>query len=285
MEWQEVLSSLDAVREGGRPGLWSCRCPCKANHSQGDRRPSGRVWVDDAKDRLCCWCAKGCRWKEWLAATGTSAADWFRVADRPPGQHRKGRKVDKVVATYDYTDERGTLLYQVCRTEPKGFFQRKPQPKGAPGTWDMNLGDVRRVPYHLPELIDEKKKTHPVLIAEGEGKVDLLREMGFVATCAAGGAGKWPVMFGGFLVGRRVVIFPDLDDVGMEHAMRVAASAIWFGADSVRVVRYGMGWDSMPAKSDVKDWIKLQPAFVKPRDELIKLIKLQPEWAPKAMAA
>ncbi len=33
----------------------------------------------------------------------------------------------RLVATYDYTDETGTLLYQVCRFAPKAF-QRRPAP-------------------------------------------------------------------------------------------------------------------------------------------------------------
>jgi hypothetical protein len=31
-----------------------------------------------------------------------------------------------VVATYDYTDDKGGLLYQVVRYEPKSFRQRRP---------------------------------------------------------------------------------------------------------------------------------------------------------------
>lgn len=33
----------------------------------------------------------------------------------------------KIVATYDYTDEHGELLFQVVRHEPKNFRQRRPQ--------------------------------------------------------------------------------------------------------------------------------------------------------------
>ncbi len=34
-----------------------------------------------------------------------------------------------IVATYDYRDERGTLLYQSVRYEPKDFRQRRPSGK------------------------------------------------------------------------------------------------------------------------------------------------------------
>jgi len=43
---------------------------------------------------------------------------------------REPRQVHNIVATYDYRDEAGELLYQVVRTDPKGFFQRRPDGDG-----------------------------------------------------------------------------------------------------------------------------------------------------------
>jgi hypothetical protein len=48
----------------------------------------------------------------------------------------------RVVCRYDYTDENGTLLYQVERLEPKRFRQRRPE------RLDMEIG--RRAPCCLP---------------------------------------------------------------------------------------------------------------------------------------
>jgi putative DNA primase/helicase len=45
-----------------------------------------------------------------------------------------------MVATYDYRDESGNLLSQVCRFEPKDFQQRRPDGKGG---W-ICPGDARR---------------------------------------------------------------------------------------------------------------------------------------------
>ena len=33
--------------------------------------------------------------------------------------------MNNIIATYDYTDQAGRLLYQVCRLEPKDFRQRR----------------------------------------------------------------------------------------------------------------------------------------------------------------
>jgi putative DNA primase/helicase len=51
-----------------------------------------------------------------------------------------------IVKTYDYCDENGELLYQVCRFEPKDFRPRRPDGK-------FTLEGVRRVLYRLPELL------------------------------------------------------------------------------------------------------------------------------------
>ena len=47
-------------------------------------------------------------------------------ASAPPA-----RSNTKITATYDYTDEKGNLLYQVCRLEPKSFRQRRPEATAA----------------------------------------------------------------------------------------------------------------------------------------------------------
>ena len=60
----------------------------------------------------------------------------------------RDRKIGRHRATYQYTDETGVLLYEVLRYEPKTFRQRRPDGNGG---WIWQLGDVRRVPYRLPE--------------------------------------------------------------------------------------------------------------------------------------
>ena len=72
------------------------------------------------------------------------------------------------------------------RRHPKTFRQRRPDGKGG---WIWNLKGVPRVPYHLPDLI--AAKTDQVFVVEGEKDADALAQMGLVATCNSGGAGKW----------------------------------------------------------------------------------------------
>src|SRR5262245_61776687 len=71
----------------------------------------------------------------------------------------------KIVATYDYTDEAGKLLFHCVRYSPKDFRQRQPDGKGG---WIWDIQSVRRVLYRLPELLDGLKRGLPVIITEGE---------------------------------------------------------------------------------------------------------------------
>src|SRR5207245_189444 len=67
-----------------------------------------------------------------------------------PGEWMPGGR--RSVAVYDYTDERGKLLFQVLRSADKHFSQRRPDPAAKSG-WAWNLKDVRRVPYRLPKIL------------------------------------------------------------------------------------------------------------------------------------
>src|SRR5262249_22702668 len=87
----------------------------------------------------------------------------FAPKSRSNGQYRRA-----ITATYDYVDELGHLLFQVVRFEPKTFRQRKPDGNGG---WYWRLGDVRRVPFKLPELIEAIASGHPIAIVEGERDV------------------------------------------------------------------------------------------------------------------
>src|SRR4051794_22411455 len=99
----------------------------------------------------------------------------------------------RIVATYDYRDERGQLLYQAVRYEPgldgepKTFRQRRPDGKGG---WVNNLRGARRVLYRLPELLAAPPE-QLVFVVEGEKDVENLRAVECVATTNAMGAGKW----------------------------------------------------------------------------------------------
>ena len=131
----------------------------------------------------------------------------------------------QLIAEYNYTDAAGDLLYQVVRTDPKGFMQRYPD--GAGGwIWKKH---PRQVLYQLPEVLSNQI----IFVCEGERDCETLREHGFVATTNAGGANApWldsftealaqPILIDGELFKREVIIVPDNDVPGRQRALRIA---------------------------------------------------------------
>ena len=118
------------------------------------------------------------------------------------------------------------------------------------GGWIWKLGDIRRVPYRLPELIEAIANGYVIAIVEGEKDADALR--GINATTCAGGAGKWRNEYGTYFGGAHVVVIPDNDDVGRDHARQVAAALAGI-ADWVRVLDIGKEWSQCPPKGDISD--------------------------------
>jgi KaiC/GvpD/RAD55 family RecA-like ATPase len=148
-----------------------------------------------------------------------------------------------IEATFDYTDAEGNLVYQVVRKLGKQFMQRR---RNSAGTWIWGLAGATPVPYRLHEWKDAPF----VAIVEGEKDVRSLETIGLAATCNNGGAGNFKAEIAKWFAGKKVAIFPDNDDPGREHALKVA-ELLSPVAKSVRVIEI----PDLPAKGDVTDFI------------------------------
>lgn len=228
-----VLTKLTKVKDAGQ-NKWSALCPAHA-----DRKPSLSIALaDDGKVLL--YCHAGCELKEILTAMNMQESDLFpQTSPLVTAPH--------IVATYDYTDADGQLLYQVIRRNDKTFAQRRPDGRGR---WIWNLKDTQRVLYNLPYLIAAPTEEW-VFIVEGEKDVNNLREHNLAATCNSGGAGQWhQVSDLSPLRGRRVAIIPDNDAAGHKHAHDVAVS-LHGVAKELKMLEL----PDMPEKGDVSDWL------------------------------
>lgn len=242
----EIVSAL-----GGRNGM--ARCPVHA-----DKTPSLSV-SDGENGRVLVRCHAGCAQSEVIGALKQRGL-W------PNGSTSNGTAIS---ATYDYRDERGELLFQVCRMIPKDFRQRRPDGNGG---WVWRTKGVRKVPYRLFEL--QAKVAHDtILIVEGEKDVDRLAELGFVATCNAGGAGKWQDEISQYFASKTVYILSDNDEPGAAHARDVAEKLAPL-AREVRVVEL----PGLPDKGDVSDWL----ANGGDHRTLIDLCLAAPVWGTQA---
>lgn len=127
----------------------------------------------------------------------------------------------KFVCAYDYTDEFGKQLFQVVRykvppPKNKHFYQRHAGESG----WIWNMKGVRRVLYHLPEVIAAER----VIVVEGEKDAENLTKLGFTATTNVGGAEKWRDEYSEMLRGKDVIIIGDNDDDGRAHVAKLIRS-------------------------------------------------------------
>ncbi len=171
-------------------GLWvRCSREEHAGSAPSEEGPTGTVWRHRMRDRCHCGQQHG--------------SDSIRRAAEPE-------------AIYRYENELGVLLYEVLRMPGKQFRQRRPD--GA-GGWDWRLGDVRRVPFRLRELLGAKK----IWIVEGEKDALTLARAGHQATCCSGGTGGWRLCDWAALPrGVPLTIIADADAPGRKMAAALA---------------------------------------------------------------
>lgn len=269
----ELLSRLQNVVEE-KPGQWNATCPC-----HDDARNSLAIGIGE-NEKLLVHCHAGCTTSDLLGAVGLPITALFPDRSRPSrsgsGKSKgKGKPAatsadQELIAKYDYVDAAGELLYQVCRYDPKEFRQRRPKPDGKPG-WIYSVKDATKVPYRLPAILASAPDDDPILIVEGEKDADNLAAIGFVATCNPGGAGKWlsTTPFVDPFRGRLVVILPDNDNPGRQHAQDVACKLQGIAA-SINIIDL----PGLTPKSDVSDWLAAGGS----KDRLLEIIVKSPLW-------
>lgn len=241
-----ALTALDRLHDALRAhgckitnGGTAATCPAHEDHapslSLGTRKDGTGALVN---------CHAGCTVDDVLAVLGLAPADLFDEPRRPredvPAPSRP-----RQVATYPYTDEDGTLLYEKVRMEPKTFRQRRPEGDG----WSWSLGDTRRVLYALPDVLAAVGAPEPVYVVEGEKDADALAAAGVCATTWTEGAwkpgtsSKWRPEYTATLSGAHVVVVADRDEPGRHTAATIAAEVAPVAA-SVVVVEAAQGKDA-----------------------------------------
>lgn len=184
-----------------------CLCPAHDDHN-----PSLSISTGD-NGAVLVKCFAGCSVEDVCRAVGVKVAALF------PERPNRRNPPWKIVSTYDYCDELGNLLFQVCRLDPKDFRQRKPD--GA-GGWTWKTKGVRKVLFRLPEIRDAVKSGRQIYIAEGEKDALALVANGLDGTTNPGGASNWRLVDDDALTGADCAIIADKDTPGRKHAQDVA---------------------------------------------------------------
>lgn len=144
-------------------------------------------------------------------------------------------------ARYDYVGLDGAPVYFVCRMEHPTL--KKEFVQGTPDHW--GISDITPIPYNWPAVAASTW----CVIVEGEKDVETLKQLGIPATTNSGGAKKWRPEFAEYLRGKQVIILPDNDEPGREHAELVARDLAGVAA-GVKVVQC-----SALDKGDVTDYL------------------------------
>jgi hypothetical protein len=177
-----------------------------------------------------------------------------------------GKPYSSTIATFIYRDEHGQPYLRVDRTAAKDFFQHH----WTGESWKAGAPKGPKIPYLLPQL-KAAPMTTPVYVVEGEGKADMLTKLGFVATSASGGAGKWTADLNKWFEARAIYIVPDNDAPGRKHAAQVARNLNPVAA-SVHIVEL----PGLLPKGDIKQWLGHDPSGAR----LIKECERAPLWEP-----
>jgi hypothetical protein len=162
-------------------------------------------------------------------------------------------RTEQIGAEYVYPDAEGQPYLKVSRYYKDGKKQFA-QSHHQGDQWVKGLPrDFGRVPYRLPEVM----AADLVLVVEGEkdcltaktsGLEKLLRA---VATTNPQGAGKWPSGWGKkYFQGKQVVIIPDNDQAGADHAKQVATDLAGHAA-MARILHL----PGLPEKGDLTDFL------------------------------
>lgn len=248
------MTNFEAYYQSRAPGLvlmgGELRGPCPIHNG---KRNSFSVNTENGRWRCHSECDKGGYVYELeQELTGKAFKDIKGDVDKIIGieDQPKDKGNGKIVATYDYCDADGKMVYQVVRWEPKNFTQRQPDGKGG---WVWNLKGLDRLLYRLPDVLH--RSSGPVYLLEGEKDVDAARAAWDInATCNSGGAGKMTAAMAKSIAGRDVVIIRDQDEPnpktgkrpGHDHAEH-AATLLTLEGCKVKII-------DLPAH-DAADWI------------------------------
>lgn len=167
----DFLVLLKGVKKA-RDDQFLALCP-----GHDDSKPSLSVKGTDGKVLLKCFA--GCELTDILKPVGLEPRDLFLKS------HKSKLAQREIEAIYHYTDASGRP-FEVVRTRPKGFYQRRPDGKGG---YINDLKGIKPTLYHRDDLATAIRHGEIIYIAEGEADADRLWGLGLIATTNPGGAG------------------------------------------------------------------------------------------------
>lgn len=160
-----------------------------------------------------------------------------------------------------YNDRQGKRLVKITRIDDGEGHKKFPQSAWNGRMWQPDLKglDRARIPcYRYQEVRKAIAQGNPIFITEGEGKADILWQIGIAATTFMGGSKNYR-NYGNYqqdLEGAKLVLCPDRDVPGlsyMEEISRDFPDSQWLYAPPSEFF-----WSHLPQNNglDVKNWVE-----------------------------
>ena len=226
----DFLALLQGVKQV-QDGQYNALCP-----GHPDNKPS--LSIKEADDKILVRCFARCELADILKPLGLESSDLFING------HKTNREHKEIQAVYNYVDANGKP-YEVVRFKPKQFAQRQPDGTGG---YIWSLKGIVPTLYHQGELKQAIDSGQLIYIVEGEKDCDNLWAIGLASTTNPMGVRKWCDSYSEILRGADLIIIPDNDDPGCDHANNVAKSCYGI-AKKIRLLK-------LPGESkDVSHWL------------------------------
>lgn len=257
------------------------RCSQSERHHHGDAHPS--LKINTRKNVWSCFpCnANGTAWALAAFVAHLDSGDkvgvdkWLKTHGLLNGSKRSMRSPGNrdLVATYTYTVASGIPVARKLRFQPGREGRKKDfrWQRWEDGVWVDGLAGVQTPLYRLIAILKEQV----VVYVEGEKAADAGATLGLVTT-TAGGVNCFRPDHAEAFRAKEVVILPDNDPPGREHALKVAATLVKV-AKSVRIVELS----DLPEKGDLYDYIERGGTL----EAVIARIQSTPEWKAEEINA
>ena len=219
----DILSILENVKKQSN-GQYLARCPAHPDKAGDDLS----ITENENGDAVCN-CFAGCKQEDiWNAIYNKLGKPERETQSRPR----------KLVASYEYKNERGDVIDTKRRYEPKSF------------SWKVTAAKRKEILplYHLSDILSNSL----IFGVEGEKDADNLQTLGYAATTTKDGFTLENMRY---LDGKSLLIIEDNDAAGERIAQKAAALA-YGHASSIKVISLASFYSALPPKGDISDYIQ-----------------------------
>lgn len=184
-----------------------------------------------SEDKIVLFCHAGCKVEEIIKSANLTINDLFKP---------------NPTAIYQYRKADGSLSHEKLKyvtDKGKTFKQRRIDGDSIVD----NLGDIEKIPYNYPNLINAIKEDKLVIYVEGEKDADTGKVLGYNTT-TMGGASEWKPEYAKYFKNSNLVLIPDKDKAGINLTQKML--------DDLKPVTKSLKVIVLPNGKDLTEWVE-----------------------------